>query len=86
MGGEGAARRKPFYTKKNIQAWLNSARTYMESPKNIADETKVEPFSRNSKRLDYKQHCRSPKKHHTHIEAWQEQHYALGLFSLEPGP
>uniref|UniRef100_A0AAY5KP04 Transposase Tc1-like domain-containing protein n=1 Tax=Esox lucius TaxID=8010 RepID=A0AAY5KP04_ESOLU len=42
------ARRKPFLTKKNIQAWLKFAKTNIKSPKSMwenvlwSDETKVE--------------------------------------------
>ena len=50
------ARRKPFLTKKNIQARLNFAKKYIQSPntmwKNVlwSDETKVEIFGHNTKR------------------------------------
>lgn len=50
------ARRKPYLTKKNIQARLKFAKTHLKSPKcmweNVlwSDETKVELFGHNSKR------------------------------------
>uniref|UniRef100_A0A803J782 RBR-type E3 ubiquitin transferase n=1 Tax=Xenopus tropicalis TaxID=8364 RepID=A0A803J782_XENTR len=82
------ARRKPFLTKKNIQARLHFAKTHLKSPKSMwekvlwSDETMVELFGHNSKKicLAQKQYCTSPKEHHTHSEAWWWQHLALGLF------
>ena len=50
------ARRKPFLTKKNIQARLEFGKTKIKSPKSMwenvlwSDETKVELFGHNSKR------------------------------------
>uniref|UniRef100_A0A803K548 Transposase n=1 Tax=Xenopus tropicalis TaxID=8364 RepID=A0A803K548_XENTR len=50
------ARRKPFLTKKNIQARLHFAKTHLKSPKSMwekvlwSDETKVELFGHNSKK------------------------------------
>uniref|UniRef100_A0AAY5L3A7 Transposase Tc1-like domain-containing protein n=1 Tax=Esox lucius TaxID=8010 RepID=A0AAY5L3A7_ESOLU len=50
------ARRKPFLTNKNIQAWLKFTKTNIKSPKSTwenvlwSDETKVEVFGHNSKR------------------------------------
>uniref|UniRef100_A0AAY5K9G5 Transposase Tc1-like domain-containing protein n=1 Tax=Esox lucius TaxID=8010 RepID=A0AAY5K9G5_ESOLU len=74
------ARRKPFLTKKNIQARLKVAKTNIKSPKSTwenvlwSDETKVELSGAKKK-----SHT-SPKEHHTHSEAWGWQHHALGLF------
>uniref|UniRef100_A0A803JF02 Transposase Tc1-like domain-containing protein n=1 Tax=Xenopus tropicalis TaxID=8364 RepID=A0A803JF02_XENTR len=48
------ARRKPFLTKKNIQARLHFAKTHLKSPKSmwekVSDETTVELFGHNSKK------------------------------------
>ncbi|KAJ7338703.1 hypothetical protein JRQ81_012605, partial [Phrynocephalus forsythii] len=83
------ARRKPFLTKKNIQAWLNFAKTHLKSPKSMwgkvlwCDETKVELFGHNSKIYVWRKNITAyhQKEHHTTVKHGGGSIMLWGCFS-----